>query len=113
MPMPNTEFWEPWVPQVGQRVRLVKRAECVCVVCGQDGHALKPGQPRRKGPQVGTVRAIYPNSSITSASSCRHGGQLGHRFRVEMDQMRNPPGCPGWAFAAIELEPLEDTDAPS
>lgn len=75
-------FWEPWRPQVGQRVRIRASSECPT----QEISPLPDGA-------TGVVSEIEP-------------GRAGHRYVVLLD-VRDAYRGSSPCCAAIELEPAE------
>ncbi len=76
-----TDFWEPWQPQVGQRVRVRPSAECPY---------FTPDQPEYL---VGVVIQVNPVESE----------QLRHRYGIQAEIW---PGGRWWCLAS-EMEPVE------
>jgi hypothetical protein len=94
--MPDSpSIWEPWSPQVGQRVRIRLNRECRLQMTGHGAWA---------NGLVGVVEAvIHPEGdSITS--------EPGHRFLVVYAQEQIVDGRPlgGSRYAAVELEPIKE-----
>ncbi len=94
------EAWEPWTPQVGQRVMLVRRAECSS--CGRD-------DPR-------TIRITESLEATVDWIGESHGP--GHRYHIVFDapvMAWTPSGVPalttGGCFAAAELAPLAPAES--
>ncbi len=77
-----SDVWEPWTPQVGQRVRIKLSTECPQFF-GNDFDGA-----------IGTVVDAVTNEYLIS-----HGYTHGHRFEVGID------GGPKRIYAAAELEP--------
>ena len=98
--MSRAEFWEPWTPQVGQRVRVRISAECNIEYPPDadavrfSGHAVF-GHPSVLDGMVGKV--------ISGFYSHHHPYNVHFSDRYEwLDKL--------WcchSFAAIELEPVE------
>lgn len=82
-----SDFWEPWTPQVGQRVRVLARPECF--YCRQEG-AQETGV-------VGVVEGIRP-----ADPTILEPGAAAHVYWVEADDFP----CGLSHFAAGELEPV-------
>ncbi len=76
-------FYEPWQPEVGQRVRYVYRHECP----GVYGMTAAVGHMVELDRQEGVMYEIYDAS------------RTGHRFLVHLDSGRRVMA------AALELEP--------
>lgn len=119
--------WEPWRPEIGQRVRIRLSAECQAVM-----HAAAPpptvsddelrnlmsrgvdvatmfardnqetGHPRCLDGVRGEITAVY-----------RDDAALGHYYRVLFDDVVGVNMYIGGDFAAIELEPISSTTASS
>lgn len=78
-----SDIWEPWVPEVGQRVRIRLSAEC----------PFNFGAPHLAG-RTGTVVDAVTNERLLEL-----GHTHGHRFEVKIDGY-------GWSiYTASELEP--------
>jgi hypothetical protein len=92
------EFWEPWAPATGARVRIRLSGECEHDPAWLDG---LPGT---------VIEVIEPGewASYLSFRDCEpvHIDVRGHRFAVVPDHPANARGCFCW-LAAIELEPLD------
>lgn len=82
--------WEPWVPEVGQRVRVRLNGECPCPHCGYS-HTLA------NSPDIVTVTGV---DGLAICKSCHRVVDNGHRFAVRADD-----GTHGM-LAAIEMEPV-------
>lgn len=98
------DVWEPWTPQIGQRVRVRSRPECYyCREYGEEEAGL-----------AGTVFAIRPPCEPNDEQRGRaEPGAYAHRFWVKLDVQVD--GCNFAHFAAIELEPVNaepDGDEP-
>lgn len=105
----GTQFWEPWTPKIGDRVRIKVSGECTFSHLGNakltkdytlldaivDGNLGGPGFQGANG-VVGTVVGVYPSEDEDD----------GHPYYVN-------DACGGkWDrvddfFAAIELEPVQ------
>lgn len=79
----STEFWEPWVPVVGQRVRYMFKHECP----GVYGMMAPVGHVPELDREVGTMYETF------------NAQRNGHRFLVLLDNGRRVMA------AALELEP--------
>lgn len=97
----TAEYWEPWKPEVGQRVRVRLSGECNFK--GEPASACEEfgGHWAETNGHVGKVVEI-DGSDILS--------EQGHRYLVHFPRLfRLPSGehfnCSD--FAAIELEPVE------
>lgn len=112
-----SNIWEPWTPQIGQRVRVRLSAEClssgVVTHAPVDNAALRAliesggdanqwgveseetGHPPEIDGVEGTVLAI--DRAIDD----------GHYYRVWFDAPVRPSECWGLDMAAIELEPVQ------
>ena len=93
--MPESEFWEPWTPQVGQLVRYRKNLEC----------PVRHLTPDRDG-ALGEVRSIRPTDPGWSEYGhvyyvTDNGWYLPHVWKY-LDGM----------FCAAELEPVEESERP-
>jgi|SRR3990167_4743505 len=97
------EFYEPWVPEVGDKVRLRFSPECRCLVCGGPGHSEDSEDFLGKR-LLGTVRYIYPRG-YRSSPGCGHSGNNGHRFSVTAEDA-------DWTYsglvAACEMEKVKE-----
>jgi hypothetical protein len=91
------QTWEPWQPQVGQRVRLRLSPECSWCRPRQRWHGER-----------GTVTSIGeapPDVSVPGSFSQRY---FAHRYTVRLDLPRADgfAAAYGGSFAAAELEPV-------
>lgn len=95
-----TEPWEPWIPEVGQQVRVRLSGECTATYTvdamwygDQVRHEPWPihDVPAENG-MCGQVRAVYPFDVMGS-----------HRFEVVWQQVIGRQY--GSTYAALELEP--------
>jgi hypothetical protein len=77
------DFYEPWAPDVGQRVRVHLNPEC---------RHFDGNQSTFEG-RVGTVTGVLEQGNAEPA----------HRFRVTLDG----DSWSYWVLAAVELEPIE------
>jgi hypothetical protein len=95
----GADIWEPWVPEVGQRVRVRIGPECrdhvehsedryMTHANGQTGTVVEPGE--RRAWIMRAVAARYP----------------GHRYLVQVDDPP-PDGRDKYIMAAAELELIE------
>jgi len=83
-------YWEPWKPEVGQRVRILARPECrYCE--GEEGVA--------EVGVTGVVSEVTPPEGLGIVI-----GDAGHCYWVDFDDPE--VGCGLSHFAAIELEPI-------
>ena len=109
---PDT-FWEPWQPQVGQRVRIVRLAECRvalpdhCIGRDMGGDWIHDGQRER---MTGTVVGLQgdaiddvPNRHIVIRAGHRVVVSVLGGFSIGGRSFRH-----GY-FAACELEPESGT----
>lgn len=101
----TAEYWEPWKPEVGQRVRVRLSVEC------------RGGQKRSVGwvvshlpimhDRIGVVTVNQAGSSMPTTltdQSHPYVVMLGETFDVRGDgKAYQPVAC----YAAIELEPVE------
>ena len=101
------DVWEPWVPKVGDRVRLILSPECVCSICGDNLHG---DNLHALNGIVGVVEDVIERPYHFRCRTCRADVVApGHRFGVTAlsHYVR------GWA-AAIELTlALEESYADS
>ena len=97
-----SEFWEPWQPEIGQRVRIRLSAECNVSWCDD---RYRDGHPIEADGATGTVVKDRPDPPLWGAT---------HPYVVVFDE---PIVAPLFAdgresmwhgnyFAAIELEPI-------
>ena len=99
----SREFFEPWHPEVGQRVRVRLSGECRAPLEPLSG-GLRVGATYRhpqefdglSGTVIETRDKFYENS--------------GHQYHVQLDTHVWVNGEPFWLdhFAAIELEPIDE-----
>lgn len=82
-----TEFWEPWTPTTGQRVRYILKHECPGVM----GVQWPEGHPQEFDQQPGVMYEVLGGNTSEARS--------GHRFLVRLDSGRRI------ACAALELAP--------
>lgn len=101
-----SDVWEPWIPKIGQRVRIKLNGECQLRPCpgsyyeqiGQRGH------PGYEDGLKGTVTNFkQPNSDFLT--------DQGHAIDVEYDIDNRPEighgrRARGGTYCALELEPL-------
>jgi hypothetical protein len=94
-----SEFWEPWVPAVGQRVRVRFTSECRARphTDSPQGDLAMPGHFAWEDGVTGVV--TYDQIDTI---------QQGHRFMVRWDTVRDHRGyrLTGAVYAAAELRPL-------
>lgn len=96
------EFWEPWQPAIGQRVRVRLSGECPA-----ERENEMPRHLIGHEPHVNGVTGI-----VTEPNEC--GCWNGHRFRVSFDVVQHSRRYPdllflsGSVYAALELEPLAE-----
>jgi hypothetical protein len=95
----QTAFWEPWQPEVGQRVRVLSRPECF--YCRED-EAAEAGA-------AGVVTSLKESPYLTGSAD---PGEAAHHIWVQFDDpmiaTRTVHGCQESHFAAAELAPLDD-----
>jgi hypothetical protein len=100
------EFWEPWTPKIGDRVRVRLSVECDAQfrrsARGGDLSNMRPHAPRghyfaKEDGEVGHVEGILGEGQLRE-----HRPVRGHRFAVRYES--DPTKIGG--YAAIELEPL-------
>lgn len=103
--MTRSDAWEPWVPEVGQRVRVRVSAECRAL----DSHQLCDKYLDHR--PIGVVYRVVTIDDPYSASHAR----AGHPYWVTHDFVPVPDkpfhGLYGGYFSAFELEPSEEPDA--
>ena len=99
------DIWEPWVPEVGQRVRIRLSGEC-------RGQTIRTGVLVSHLPQMdgrtAVVKVAHPAHLILPGCGWREIGA--HRFLVETEEkIELVPGRPPYiatvAYCAAELEP--------
>ena len=100
--MNEPEFWEPWHPQVGDRVRVRMRGEC---------QAIPPASSAfgQEEDNHGVVAFLDGEMGVVKGFD---GPMPGHSYVVLMDA-RYPLYGRDWGycdFAAIELEKIEDDE---
>lgn len=86
-------FWEPWLPKIGDRVRIRISAECQTRWCRQDNHITD-----------GEVAVVLMSGNDLAELA---GGQQttdGHAYMAGIPADEGRYRC-GW-YAAIELEPV-------
>ena len=81
-------YWEPWQPQIGQRVRVLPRPECF--YCREEG-----------GQEVGAIGVVTSVDDHNRGSN--EPGSEAHVYWVEADEFP----CGLSHFAAGELEPAD------
>jgi hypothetical protein len=91
-----TEFYEPWQPVIGSRVRYRYQPECPGVYGMLPGDLPQAGHPPEYDGLVGTVYEIF-RYGVGDASN-------GHRFLVRLDEGSLTRAI---CAAAIELEPIQ------
>lgn len=91
--MSETGFWEPWAPQVGQRVVIRVTPEC-----RQDWGDGPWEHPDWANGLLGTI--VRDERTLSGSTPAR----LGHPYVVDLDEI-GPGGTLGLFLAAIELEP--------
>jgi hypothetical protein len=107
------EVWEPWTPEIGQRVRIRVSPECPVVHLSRLDDVLRGHHTDYTG-EIGVVEGISrydPNDHEAVSAGDTNDG---HDFYVS-DHDLYPDGR--WHrvsafFAAIELEPVFDPPAP-
>ena len=98
-----TDFYEPWVPAVGDRVRIRLSPECdFRCPNGCGGHQL--AKQGLQGLVIEAIRADKPRVTI-----CRFCDQLWDGYTVGYLEHFYLVAGLGW-FAAVELIPLEDRE---
>lgn len=101
-----SEAWEPWLPQVGDRVRVRLSGECRIEHDGEKGH------PAVIDGATGVVTTLHAPLCLI-VGTCLYADQ-GHGYFVDLDvPVSDLPDEPtnllvGTHLAAIELEPLDD-----
>ena len=85
-----SDFWEPWTPQIGQRVRVLPRPECF--YCREEGEQ-----------EVGLIGQVT-DIEFTPWPIDEKGAPA-HRYWVTFDD-RAATDCGMNHFAAGELEPV-------
>lgn len=98
----SEEYWEPWHPEIGQRVRIRLHGEC------QLKHlpnAMAPTHNLAHDKTTGTIVPFTPRDNVNEAA-LENSRQQGHRFAVLFATPIH--GDIGGHFAAIELEPIEE-----
>ncbi len=101
------EPWEHWTPKVGQRVRIIRSAECPYHDCPRCGYLHIQASPPYA---TGTVSSddIRGERHFT-CSECGKGhwrDKPGHRFMILLDRPKLPHVL-NTICAAVELTPLE------
>lgn len=99
-------FYEPWLPKVGQRVRVLSPSlECRCW-CGEWGHSPGKAGPQSTPRAIHTVAVIFPETYESVNEGCGHVAANGHRIGIWISEKPGDYriGC----LAAIELEPVPD-----
>lgn len=84
-----TEFWEPWAPQVGDRVRVIYNPEC----------------------PHGSWASELADRALGEVSEVDPDDPRGHGYKVQLDHPEILPekwmGIFGPWCAALELEPVQ------
>lgn len=101
-------YWEPWVPEIGQRVRVCLSGECQLKPCPNSYYEQigQVGHPEYENGLTGTVTHFerpWQNDFLADQ---------GHTIDVEYDVQVRPwiaPGrkARGGTYAPIELEPIQ------
>lgn len=94
-----SEIWEPWQPEVGDRVRVLARPECF--YCRED-HDAEVGA-------TGVVSAVHPPKHLAHEQEWE--AAQAHRYWVHFDDStiveRTVAGVIESHFAAAELVPVD------
>lgn len=119
----GADVWEPWRPQIGECVRVRLSGECRIESVGCDAPTFDHSVLRRhlasgaSGNQWSTTSVSPHDAAVDGASgvilAVNRTIEGGHYYRVWFDA---PVGFEGWAaedFAACELIPLSDHEAPA
>jgi hypothetical protein len=97
------DYYEPWVPAVGQRVRVRLSGEC-----------RTPPHPESAAARVGNVGHAPWTDGITGVVMSDDNPYMGegHRFLVAWDESYwyAQQWCTSAAYAAVELVPLDDEE---
>lgn len=115
-----TEFWEPWQPEIGQRVRVKLNGECQVEAHGAAPPPTVSDDELRSMMQAGedVANRYYRDEWITGhpevvngvsgtvTSVDRRSDMAGHYYRVMFDQTVEPGALIGIDLAAVELEAI-------
>lgn len=93
-----SDVYEPWTPEVGQRVRVSISPECQSHARAMESHYIPVANGR-----TGTVVTWGRYDGLQDNIEARYPG---HRYMVRLD-VPLAPDRPRIILAAAELEPLE------
>ena len=115
------DIWEPWRPEIGQRVRVRTSAECrvnayeATLPPGVDDDTLR----RLMLDRMDVANRFATDTWITGHPECvdgaegivtdvrREAGMQGHYYHVMFGEAVGPEAVVGIDMAAIELEPAD------
>lgn len=115
-----SDIWEPWVPEIGQRVRVRLSGECRVEkqLVTPPPHVSDDEVRRRTfaGEDVATIYSVtkhhtdhpeqFEGETGTVALVDRSEELSGHYYRVMFDRLVQPGRYLGVDLAAVELEPV-------
>lgn len=90
-----TEYWQPWTPAVGDRVRVRLSPECWC----WDRTSPATGARAAQDGRAGTIRGFNGPTDWDARDDC-------HTVVVDLDPARDAHGITAIYVAASELAPL-------
>lgn len=92
----SAQYWEPWTPEVGQRVRVRLSGECQFAEQNGGAHTVYIEPFSEDGVIGRAVPAVWPTAL-----------EAGHAYFVAFEdgQGAASSGRGGW-YAAMELEPI-------
>jgi hypothetical protein len=102
----DRDVWEPWAPEVGQRVRVRISPECDARFIAR--YTLN-GEPAT-GAEHHFPEAHGATGIVTEVVTSGREAINGHRFHVQFDRGVSVPGTGhllGICVAAIEMEPVQ------
>lgn len=113
-------YWEPWRPEIGQRVRVNLGGECRTTTVEERPSPLlnddalrglmldraERGVIEPTGEQIAGHDPALHGVVGTVTDICRDDGMAGHYYRVMFDRNVMPGDHIGADMAAIELEPI-------
>lgn len=103
-----TEFWEPWHPEVGQRVRIRLNGECDIPTWWVKGEKVVDFGNGHLDIENNCVGTIIECPFTERDGYCRHV-EVGHPYAVVIDGGISQSGVRirGAHYAALELEPVD------
>ena len=106
----DQDFWEPWQPKIGDRVRVRLNGECRFETSGFNRYGVPSKRyPTHREWENGKTGTVIPCRFITSHGFCSHASDgRGHWIVVQYDIVEDHPDINTIAghYAAVELEPI-------